>query len=149
MNYAMSRRKRGVIYVVILLLAGILIWLDHSPVRGKWQKQPESAEQAKFSDIEKYHAKSFTVVRVVDGDTIDIDVADGNYPHTRIRLWGIDTPETKSPEYGVMYFGPEAAEFTKELTLGKLVTVYLDKDNRSRVNTADYWLMCSCLTAEY
>ena len=130
--YAMSRRKRGAIYVIILLLAGLLIWLDHSPIRTKWQGQPKSAEQTKFSDIAKYHGKSFTVAGVVDGDTIDIDVADGNYPHTRVRLWGVDTPETKNPKYGIMYFGPEAAKFTKELTLGQLVTIYLDKDNRSR-----------------
>ena len=31
-----------------------------------------------------------------------------------------------------MYFGPEAAEFTKNLALGKKVTIYLDEDNRTR-----------------
>ncbi|MHC4412560.1 MAG: thermonuclease family protein, partial [Planctomycetota bacterium] len=59
--------------------------------------------------------------------TIDIDIADGKYDHTRIRLWGIDTPETKHSERGVMYFGPEAAEFASKLVLGKKVCLYLDK----------------------
>ncbi|MFZ0033581.1 MAG: thermonuclease family protein [Sedimentisphaerales bacterium] len=45
---------------------------------------------------------------------------------------GIDTPETKNPIVGVMYFGPEAAEFTKSLSLEKKGTVYLDEDNRTR-----------------
>ena len=90
--------------------------------------KPNPGSRARSNDLEKYHAKTFTVVNVVDGDTIDIDAADGKYDHTRVRLWGIDTPETKNPKTGVMYFGPEAAEFTKELALGKPVTVYLDED---------------------
>jgi micrococcal nuclease len=115
-----------------LLLLALLIWLDRSPVRRGWQRQPQGGEKLKAYDFEKYHGKTFTVVKVVDGDTIDVDVADGKYNHTRIRLWGIDTPETKSDKFDVMYFGPEATEFTKELALGKQVTVYLDKGNRTR-----------------
>jgi len=110
----------------------LFVWLDHSPIRSKWQPQPKSEEQAKTHDFEKYHAKTFTVVKVVDGDTIDIDIPDVNDSYTRIRLWGIDTPETKNPEVGVMYFGPEAAEFTTKLVLGKPVTVYLDEGNNTR-----------------
>ena len=76
----------------------------------------------------------------MDGDTIDIDIPDGKpilsrverYDHTRIRLWGIDTPETKSEKYGVMYFGPEASAFATKLALGKPVTIYLDEENRTR-----------------
>ena len=121
----MSRRRRSAIFVLCLLAAFVLIRLDHSPFRQWWQTQPQTSEQAKASDSQKYHAKTFTVIKVVDGDTIDIDIPDGEYNHTRIRLWGIDTPETKSTKYGVMYFGPEAAEFTKKLVLGKQVAVYL------------------------
>ncbi len=73
----------------------------------------------------------FTVVKVVDGDTINIDIPDANKNYTRIRLWGIDTPESKSQDTGVMYFGPEAAEFTTESALGKQVTVYLE-EHRTR-----------------
>ncbi|MHC4418265.1 MAG: thermonuclease family protein, partial [Planctomycetota bacterium] len=65
-------------------------------------------------------------------DTVDIDVEDGEYEHTRIRLWGVDTPETKHPQTGVMHFGPEAADFTTKLALSKEVTVYLDTENRTR-----------------
>ena len=119
----MSRRRRNIIFALCLLLVSAFIWLDHSPIRCKWHQQP--------NDVEKYHKKTFIVINVVDGDTIDIDVPDGKYEHTRIRLWGIDTPETKHPEYGVCYFGPEAADFTEELTLGKKVTVYLE-EHRTR-----------------
>jgi len=110
----------------------LFVWLDHSPVRRKWQPQPKSEEQARAYDFEQYHAKTFTVINVVDGDTIDIDIPDVNDSYTRIRLWGIDTPETKNPELGEMYFGPEAAEFATKLVLGKPVTVYLDEGNNTR-----------------
>jgi len=130
-TYAMSRRRRSAIFVLCLLTVFVFIWLDHSPIRHRWRAQPKSEEQAKAYDFEKYHKKTFAAIGVVDGDTIDIDVPDGKYEHTRIRLWGIDTPETKHPKVGVMYFGPEAAEFAAELALGKQVTVYLE-EHRTR-----------------
>jgi len=112
--------------MMCLLLAVFFVWLDHSPIRRKWQPQPR--------DLEKYHGKTFTVVNVVDGDTLDINVPNGHYPHTRIRLWGVDTPETKKPNTPVQYFGPEATKFTTTLTLRKTVTIYLDGGNRTRDN---------------
>ncbi len=115
----MSRQRRNCIFVLCLLLAALFIWLDHSPVRGKWRRQPD--------DFEKYHDKTFNVVKIIDGDTFDINVPDGDYDYTRIRLLGVDTPETKNPKLGVMYFGPEASEFTRKLTFEKPVQVYLDK----------------------
>ncbi len=127
----MSRHRRAGIIVLCLLLVVVFVWLDHSPIGSKWRPQPKSDEQARAYDFEKYHAGTFTVVKVVDGDTIDIDIPDGQYEHTRIRLWGIDTPETKNPKIGVMYFGPQAAEFATELTLRKNVTVYLE-EHRTR-----------------
>jgi len=123
----MSRHRRTGLIVMGLLAALLAVWFDHSPLGHRWWRQAESGQPTSSNDLEKYHTKTFTVVNVVDGDTLDIDIADGKYDHTRVRLWGIDTPETKNPQTGVMYFGPEAAEFTKELALGKQVTVYLDE----------------------
>jgi len=127
----MSRRRKAGVIALCVLAVAVFIWLDHGPLKRRWQQRPKSEEQAKAYDLEKYHKKTFTVVKVVDGDTIDIDIPDGQYEHTRIRLWGIDTPETKSEEFGVMYFGPEAAGFTTELTRRKNVTVYLE-EHRTR-----------------
>jgi micrococcal nuclease len=110
----------------------VVVWLDRSCIRDNFKPQPKTSEQVQQNDFIKYHNKTFAIVRVVDGDTIDIDIPDCKYNHTRIRLWGIDTPETKNDKTGVMYFGPEAAEFTKELTLQKQVMVYLDIGNKTR-----------------
>ncbi len=125
----MSRRRRIAIIMLCLLLAAVFIWLDHSPIRRNWQRQPKSKEQAAAYDFEKYHEKTFTVINVVDGDTIDIDIPNGKYNHTRIRLWGVDTPETKDPKTRVI--GREAADFTMKLALGKQVTIYLE-EHRTR-----------------
>ena len=125
----MSKRRRSAIFALCLLMAAVAVWLDRSSIRRDRGARPESTEQAKVQDYEKYHEKIFTVLKVVDGDTIDIDVPDGKYNHTRIRLWGVDTPETKNQKTGVMYFGPEAADFTTKSALGKSVTVYLDETN--------------------
>jgi micrococcal nuclease len=62
---------------------------------------------------------------VVDGDPIDIDIPNGKYRTTRIRLWGVDTPETAASPRGEKYFGPEAKAFTESLVDGKQVRVVL------------------------
>ena len=128
----MSRRQRNIIFAVCALLAAFFIWLDHSRIEPARRQQSQSDADQKSYDVVKYHGRTFIVVNAVDGDTIDINIPDGKYENTRIRLWGVDTPETKHPSIGVMYYGPEAAEFTKGLTLGKKVVIYLDEDNNTR-----------------
>lgn len=55
------------------------------------------------------------VVRVVDGDTIEIEGG------AKIRYIGIDTPETVDPRKPVQCFGVEASAKNKELVEGKTV----------------------------
>jgi len=65
---------------------------------------------------------------IVDGDTIDVDI-DGRVE--RIRLIGIDTPETKKPDSPVECFGPEATAFTASLLpIGTPVRIERDIVNR-------------------
>jgi len=126
-RYAMSRHRCGAIIGVVVVLAVVGVWLSRSKVADTRPGQDASQGQKRSYDFGKYHGKTFSVVNVVDGDTLDIDIPDGEYPTTRIRLWGIDTPETKSSKSGVMYFGPEAAEFAAKLALARQVTIYLEK----------------------
>lgn len=52
------------------------------------------------------------VIRAVDGDTVDLRVGKRR---ERVRLIGINTPETVDPRKPVECFGPEAKQETKHL----------------------------------
>jgi micrococcal nuclease len=64
------------------------------------------------------------VLKVVDGDTIDI--RDDVRGRLRIRVLGIDTPETNKPGYTVGCWGPEATQFAKSTLLGQRVAFTID-----------------------
>ena len=68
------------------------------------------------------------VQRVVDGDTFVIESGE------KIRLIGIDTPETVHPRKPVEPFGLEASQFTKKLLEGKQVELVFDVDKYDRYN---------------
>ncbi|MGP9725316.1 thermonuclease family protein [Corynebacterium sp. AOP40-9SA-29] len=66
-----------------------------------------------------------TVDRVIDGDTLDITGTEGEIQ--RVRVLGIDTPETVHPERDVECMGPEASAATGGLaTAGSAVTIVSD-----------------------
>ncbi len=68
------------------------------------------------------------VDHVIDGDTIDA-IIDGR--EERIRLIGIDTPETKKPNTPIECFGPEATAFTESLLpVGTPIRIERDTVNR-------------------
>jgi micrococcal nuclease len=69
-------------------------------------------------------ATTAIVLKVVDGDTIDI--RDDNRGRLRVRLLGIDTPETKKPGFTVGCWGPEASKFANDTMLGQRVALIPD-----------------------
>jgi micrococcal nuclease len=84
-------------------------------------------------DYEKYHGRTFEVVKVIDGDTLDVNAPDGPYPATRIRLWGVDTPEAYRDDAPPEHFARRASQFTKRMTAGKTVRLELDpRDTRGK-----------------
>ncbi len=64
------------------------------------------------------------VVEVIDGDTVDVRL-DGTVE--RLRLIGLDTPETKDPRKPVQCFGKEASAQAAKLLMGQ--TVFLEEDS--------------------
>ncbi len=71
-----------------------------------------------------------TVERVVDGDTLVVDI-DGS--RERVRLIGIDTPESVKPNSPVECFGKEASAHAAELLPdGTPVRLVLDVEERDR-----------------
>jgi micrococcal nuclease len=69
-----------------------------------------------------------TVLKVIDGDTVDIDIK-GNTE--RVRLIGVNTPETKHPTKPIECFGPEASAYLTQL-LPKGTHVRIERDIEAR-----------------
>jgi len=65
----------------------------------------------------------FPITRVVDGDTVWVD---DSGERVKVRLIGLDTPETVHPNKGVECFGVEASNRAKELLTGQ--SVFLESD---------------------
>lgn len=70
------------------------------------------------------------VKRVVDGDTFW--VKDGTEKGAKIRLIGVDTPETVHPRKPVEYYGREASDFVKSKLKGKKVRLEFDVTEKDR-----------------
>lgn len=100
--------------VVVVLLVVAVAWVVYS-----------RTQRPLADDYDRYHNRTFTCVRVVDGDTLDVDAPDGQHPTTRIRLWGVDTPEVAGRSGPAMYFGPEASAFVKAQLAGQPVRLVL------------------------
>jgi len=61
------------------------------------------------------------VTRVVDGDTVDVDIDLGFgmvYKKQRVRLMGIDTPESRTRNLEEKFYGLKAKEFMKSMVQG-------------------------------
>ncbi len=70
------------------------------------------------------------VVRVIDGDTIQVCCIGGK--RERVRYIGMNTPETKHPVKGVEYYGKEAAEANRKLVADKTVRLGFDVERRDK-----------------
>ena len=70
------------------------------------------------------------VVRVVDGDTLDVERIGV------VRLIGVDTPETVDPRKSVQYFGRDASDFLTKLVDGKRVRLEYDQQRKDTFNSS-------------
>lgn len=64
-----------------------------------------------------------TITSVSDGDTVTAQVGSQSY---KVRMIGVDTPETVHPSKPVSFYGKEASDFSKAMLNGR--EVYLEKD---------------------
>lgn len=74
--------------------------------------------------------------RIVDGDTVDVDIDlgfDMILSKQRIRLYGIDTPESRTRDKEEKFYGKLSAKFLKEQCKNSseiFLKTYLDKKGK-------------------
>lgn len=125
--------------VLIVILIALVVAYDRGALSGQ-RNEPGSAatgrednHRRRQEDLGRYHNRAFRVSRVIDGDTLDLDVADGTEGRTRVRLWGVDTPEIRGETGPLLAFARTATEFTRETVEGRDVYVELSpKQTRDR-----------------
>lgn len=110
----LGKYKVKIILIAIIIVVTIFVTIISSP-------------NSLFS--KKYISKitqgvSYPVADVIDGDTFDIKV---NNEIIRVRMLGMDTPETVDPRKPLQCYGKEASDKTKELLKGHFVALETDK----------------------
>ena len=115
--------------IIILIIAGLTYFIG-----GEGIFLNDAGNEAGNQDF-----VAGIVVRAVDGDTAVVRV-DGQ--ERRVRLLGVDTPETVHPNKPVQFYGKEASNFTKESLNGKRVWLEYDANPQDRYNRhlAYVWL---------
>jgi micrococcal nuclease len=117
----MSRRRRSPIaalrgkHPILRLLIVAVLALGAYLGKSQWEGSTRVPVPAPAASEEL-----ILVERVVDGDTLVLAGGD------RVRLIGVDTPETHHPTKPVQPFGPEAYEFTRGMVEGKRVQLQFD-----------------------
>jgi micrococcal nuclease len=94
-----------------------------APPPSEPEPEEEDPEQSSFE-------ATTTVTRVVDGDTLDISPALEGM--TRVRLIGVDTPETSDPDCGKQPYADEAKTFTTSRLQRQQVGLEFDVEKTDR-----------------
>lgn len=123
----------SLLVVAIVVVSGLFIaQLPNKKASDPLTLSPQLTGQAKGLQIDSLSSlspNSYQVTRVIDGDTIELDI---NSKIEKVRLIGINTPESVDPRRSVECFGQEASAKTKALTEGKEVYIASDPDATDR-----------------
>lgn len=120
-----------ILLLIILLVLWQLTGCTNSNQSGTNPQTSPPAHKSETADpMVKTSPVTLTraeVTRVVDGDTLEVKIK-GKLE--KVRLIGVDTPETVKPNHPVEPYGKEASGFTKKTLLGK--NIYLETDVNER-----------------
>lgn len=135
LRYARLRHSRGFLAIVVAG-AALLILLVENPNDAAKQKVSNSHDGSALLSVNtsQYRegapvvnkaptAPLFLVIKVVDGDTIKVDI-DGKYE--TVRMIGVDAPESVDPRQSVQCFGKEAASYAGDILSGKHIQLERD-----------------------
>lgn len=124
----MNSKKNLTIIVLAIIVIGVLAFqfLNHTgPFKDDSQHSSSNSTQTELKGKEKVH-----VDRVVDGDTFVAKKSNGE--QIKVRLIGVDTPETVKPNTSVQPYGKEASNYSKQHLNNKDVYLEYDKEKEDR-----------------
>lgn len=90
--------------------------------------------RARGADLRANSFYEVRVERVVDGDTIIVRFPDK--ARERVRLIGVNTPESVAPDRPVERYGKEASRFTEQALSGQTVILQTDAGTRDKYDRA-------------
>ncbi len=102
----------------LLLIAAAVVLLR------PWEAGQDDSGDARPPAVERGR-----VVRVVDGDTLEVRL-DGDEGAEDVRLIGVDTPETVKPDAPVQCFGPQASAFQHRVAEGRRLRLMVGVEPR-------------------
>ena len=118
------------IFIVIIVIGLIFGVITKDDILAAFTAENSNTTTNTTTDKEDISNKTFKVLKVVDGDTIQIDY---NGKKEKVRMIGIDTPESVHPdETRNNENGKIASEYTKKLLTDKEVTLELDVQERDK-----------------
>ena len=88
---------------------------------------PGHPSQAANRGADRAPSARARVLRVIDGDTIEVSLGGRSED---VRYIGIDTPETVKPDTPVQCFGPRAHQLNRRLVGGRRVRLVFDAERR-------------------
>ncbi len=118
-RFARSPWRRNIALVITLVIIACRIWSEQQQATEFPRPGPRVAQGG-------LAAGEYEVLRVVDGDTLLL-----KENRTRVRLQGIDTPETVKEGTAVQQWGPEASAYTKKFVRESGSRVRLQFDGES------------------
>jgi micrococcal nuclease len=126
----MTKKQKRLLFGVILFLAVSLFSYFKSQNINSVQKAVQGTSDfpvlSKTPQIQTSTLSAvlqIPVLRVVDGDTVDVLINDKKQS---VRILGINTPETVDPRKPVQCFGKQASDEAKSLLEGKTVSLQSD-----------------------
>lgn len=127
MRFLSKRKTMSLLLTVVIIVLSHYFPSSSAPASSSVSPVPTAVLPAQGQED--------TVVKVVDGDTIQV-LHEGK--KETVRLIGINTPETVDPRKPVECFGKEASEKMKALVAGKSITLVndptqADKDKYGRL----------------
>ncbi len=131
---------------ILLLILGMLNSCKEKEPQAPWEQERPQTEATQAtpdadspSDIPAEAPQQrddiYTVIRIVDGDTF---VAEKDGVSVRVRLMGVDTPESVHPDKEVEYFALEASAFLKTILQDEEIYFTFDQNNAATNHTDRY-----------